>query len=170
MKHLDKILDYKRCDKITEKRFSKEFFEKFNIKKYKFLFEDYDYISFKYITYFDYKDKKNLKKKYHFLILGFENIDNYKLYFESVTEREIIVNKNKEFNIENSKKILNEFVCISADYLSEYIFLNKKDKQVYICYLVRKENFYEAHWIKTECQFDEFIDKLYCEELKELYK
>ena len=166
-KHLEKIIDYtKSKERIEEsKYFTKEFFEKYKIIKYRELIEKYEEIYFKSLNgtiYCKRKEDDEFIKEYSLykLVFSDESIETGKEFLKELDEE----NHGLEYGENSDKEI--EYDCFEnneAIYIgeNENIFLDN-DEEVWAFYQhIDEESDLDWDWIKLSDNFDKFMDELY---------
>ena len=167
MEHLEKIIDYtKSKERIEEsKYFTKEFFEKYKIIKYRELIEKYEEIYFKSLNgtiYCKRKEDDEFIKEYSLykLVFSDESIEIGKEFLKELDEE----NHGLEYGENSDKEI--EYDCFEnneAIYIgeNENIFLDN-DEEVWAFYEhIDEEGDLDWDWIKLSDNFDKFMDELY---------
>ncbi|QUB96410.1 hypothetical protein [Leptotrichia sp. oral taxon 221] len=167
MEHLEKIIDYtKSKERIEEsKYFTKEFFGKYKIIKYRELIEKYEEIYFKSLNgtvYCKRKEDDEFIKEYSLykLVFSDESIEVGKEFLKELDEENHILEygENSDKEIEYDCFENNEAIYIGEN---ENIFLDN-DEEVWAFYQhIDEESDLDWDWIKLSDNFDKFMDELY---------
>ena len=165
--HLEKIIDYtKSKERIKEsKYFTKEFFKKCRITKYRELIEKYEEIYFKSLNgtvYCKRKEDDEFIKEYSLykLVFSDESIEVGKEFLKELDEENHILEygENSDKEIEYDCFENNEAIYIGEN---ENIFLDN-DEEVWAFYQhIDEESDLDWDWIKLSDNFDKFMDELY---------
>ncbi len=160
--HLEKIIDKENTRKRTKKSeyFTEEFFEMYEIKKYRNLFKEYETIWFTDKGYCRIRKEKDSHDEFvWYLTLQDEEVESGKNVLMEMDEynHEISDNKDGEIEYEMTDDL---FPIQVTDY--GYIFISKNTKEVWS--LSSKKDPKEGtvwEWNLLGNNFDDFIDRIY---------
>ena len=147
--HLKEIIDFDKSVKKTEKSliFNDEFFKECQIVKYRFLFEEYDILYFKFGTCC-----KNWRCDIFFIEkLNFS--DKYQYQWHSAFK--FLLNDIDRFILND----IDEFVLNDIDGYENMLTLSKYDKKIRLVFDTHTRA--EFQYITIAYNFDELIDGLY---------
>ena len=147
--HLKEIIDFDKSVKKTEKSliFNDEFFKECGIVKYRFLFEEYDILYFKFGTCC-----KNWRGDIFFIEkLNFS--DKYQYQWHSAFK--FLLNDTDRFILND----IDEFVLNDIDGYENMLTLSKYDKKIRLVFDTHTRA--EFQDITITYSFDELIDGLY---------
>lgn len=147
--HLKEIIDFDKSVKKTEKSliFNDEFFKECQIVKYRFLFEEYDILYFKFGTCC-----KNWRSDIFFIEkLNFS--DKYQYQWHSAFK--FLLNDIDRFILND----IDEFVLNDIDGYENMLTLSKYDKKIRLVFDTHTRA--EFQYITIAYNFDELIDGLY---------